>query len=88
MPPDPVLDFLLAAERSTSAAHEAARAALVAYQGCSVPDTDLIALRDVEIEFGVANVTARRWAKDKHLGVKIEGKLYLKRSLLKSRARR
>ena len=85
---DPVLSALEAAERTAQAAHEAARAALAAYRGEGSAEPDLMSLRQAEVEFGVSNITARRWATKKHLGVEIEGRLYVKRSLLKSRKRR
>ena len=81
MHPDPILAAL-------EAAYDAARAALDAYRGTTEPQTDLITLKDVEVEFGVTNITARRWVKEKHLGVKIKGRLYCDRSLLKAHKRK
>ena len=81
---DPVLDLLIAAERSTGAAHEAARAALAAYRGDgpAVPESDFVSLREGEVEFGRSSKQLRRWVNDEGLGVEIDGKLYLRRSLV------
>ncbi len=81
---DPVLSALEAAERTAHAAHEAARAALVAYRGDgpAPPESDLVSLRDGEVEFGRSSKQLRRWVNDEGLGVEIDGKLYLKRSLV------
>ena len=75
--PDPVLCRLVAAvDRAT--------ADLRAYieRPVADPDSDLVALRDAEVEFSRSNKQLRRWVKDEGLGVEIDGKLFLKRSLV------
>ncbi len=83
---DPAVLARLAARAATAtAAAAAATASLLAYveTGVASPEGDLVSLRDAEAEFGISNLTARRWAKDKNLGVEMDGKLYLSRSLVR-----
>ena len=76
MPADPVLDFLLAAERSAAVAHEAARAAVCAYRGdaSAQPEDEFLPLRDAAPLFGVREVTLRRDVTEKGMGKKEPGK--------------
>ena len=75
--PDPTLCRLVAeVDRAT--------AALRAYveRPAAEPESDLVALRDAEVEFGRSNKQLRRWVKEEGLGVEVDGKLFLKRSLV------
>ena len=78
MQPDPTLIRL---------AEEAARAARALQDyiaGAHVePEDDLVSLKDAEVEFRISNDTARRWAKLKGLGIERDGRLYLRRSLVR-----
>ncbi len=73
MQADPfVLARLAARAALATTAAAAATAALQAYldTGVAELEDDLVSLKDAEVEFGISNLTARRWAKDKNLGAR------------------
>ncbi len=85
MQADPfVLARLAARAALATTAAAAATAALQVYLDTGVAELkdDLVSLKDAEVEFGISNLTARRWAKDKNLGLEVDGRLYLSRSLV------
>ena len=82
MPADPTLARLVAdVDRAT--------AALRAYvTGEPIePEDDLVSLRDAEREFNRSADTCRRWARDEALGELIDGRWFLRRSLVERHKR-
>ena len=75
---DPVLSRLIA---NANASLEALTA-YVAGETVS-PKDDLVSLKDAEVEFRRSNDTCRRWAREEDLGVEINGRWFLSRSLVR-----
>lgn len=82
MTPDPVLQRLVDEAAVAAAAAASALDALRAYTASERPADDLVALRDAETEFGRSNDTLRRWAVEERLGEFVDGKWFLRRSLV------
>ena len=77
MADDPLLRFLLDAERHAAEAHEAAKAALAAYRGGAPAEPDagrFVPLKEAVPIFGVKEVTLRRDVLKKGLGRKEPGR--------------
>ncbi|RYC29181.1 hypothetical protein D3273_25285 [Lichenibacterium minor] len=82
---DPILARLAARAASAMATAAAATAAVQAYleTGVVEQEDDLVSLKDAETEYRRSNDTLRRWATEEELGVKVAGKWFLSRSLVR-----